>query len=248
MLNKNRRKVIVWDVDGTLYQSDPKVKQAFKETRQELLEKYWHRSYQKELKELFQTFKKRHKSTTQTLAVMTGLSIDEVNDYVEAKLRNQRSLSPDPKLLEMFKQLRSFYHLALRNGGQEETLNILRLLGLDQLKVNKSYDLGPFLKVWGTVDSFHQTKPHLDVFDRVKLWIYKHLFYQEGQKITPQAVESMVDQILMVGDKPEVDLKPAKEAGFQTAWAWTNSSPLETPEYVDITLPQVYDLGRILTS
>lgn len=248
MINKNKIKVVIWDVDGTLYQGDPAVGQVFEQSRQELLEKHWSRPYHLELKEVFKTFKQRHKSSTKTLSVMTGLDIKEITQYIETKLHLRRNLTKDPKLVNLFNQLSHLHHLVLRNGGHDETLNILKLLGLHQIKVNPEHELGPFFKVWGAVDDFHQTKPNLDVFDRVKLWIYKQFFWEKDQKITHQNINKVADRVLMVGDKPEVDLKPAKEVGFQTAWAWTDPKTVEKPDYVDICLPTVYDLADIINS
>ncbi len=245
MIDKSKIKVIIWDVDGTLYQSDPAVGQVFEESRRELLEKYWHRPYDSELKAVFHAFKQKHKSTTKTLAVMTGLDIKDITRYTESKLRVRRRLSRDPKLIKLFTKLKHLHHLVLRNGGRDETLNILKLLGLNQIKVSDRHELGPFLKVWGAVDNFHQTKPHLDVFDRAKLWIYKHLFWQSDQKISHQDINQIAGQVLMVGDKPEVDLKPAKEVGFQTAWAWADPKTVDKPDYVDVCLPTIYDLVKI---
>ncbi len=246
MIDKEKIEVIVWDVDGTLYKSDATIHHVFEEMRRKLLEKYWQRPYEGELKNLFLEFKERYKSTTQTLAVLTGLSLSEVTEKVESRLRKERHLSTDPRLVRMFRRFSHLTHLALRNGGREETLHILEQLGLNEVRVDDHYQLGPFLKVWGSIDDFYLTKPCPGVFDRVKLWIYKNLFYQPGEKVTSQTIDQIAAQVLMVGDKPEVDLKPAKEVGFQTALAWSDLSSSKLPDYVDVALPTVYDLERVL--
>ncbi len=246
MIDKEKIKVIVWDVDGTLYKSDATIHHVFEEVRQELLEKYWQRPYEGELKDLFLEFKEKYKSTTQTLAVLTGLSLNEVTEEVESRLRKERHLSMDPKLVRMFRRFSHFTHLALRNGGRKETLHILNQLGLGQVKISSQHQLGPFLRVWGSVDDFHLTKPCSGVFDQVKLWIYKNCFYRPGNKVTSRAIDKIAPKVLMIGDKPEVDLKPAKEVGFQTALAWSNLPLSKLPDYVDVVLPTVYDLEKIL--
>ncbi len=246
MIDKEKIEVIVWDVDGTLYQSDATIRRFFEESRRELLEAHWQRPYDNELKKFYLAFKKKYKSTTQTLSVMTGLSLQEVTQHVEAKLRKGRRLSPDPRLIKMFRQLSHLTHLALRNGGREETLHILEQLGLNQVKFDDQHQLGPFLKVWGSVDDFHLTKPCSGVFDQVKLWIYENCFYRPGDKVTSRTIDKIAPRVLMIGDKPEVDLKPAKEVGFQTALAWSNLPLSKLPDYVDVVLPTVYDLEKIL--
>ncbi|NOY15281.1 MAG: HAD family hydrolase [bacterium] len=241
---KNKIKVIIWDVDGTLYKNDPLVGPVFEQTRQELLEKYWQRSYKEELKSIFEAYKEKYKSATKALSVLTGLSLREVNQYVESRLKDSRSLQKDKKLIKMFRQMPNIHHLALRNGGKKETLHILDLLGLGQVKLPYPAEFGPFIKVWGTVDDFNEVKPNLVVFDQVKLWVFKNLFWDGKSRLSLSAINGISDQVLMVGDRDEVDLSGAKEVGFKTALVWSQTK--EKKDYIDWLVDDVYGVKNLV--
>ena len=238
----NNLKFIIWDVDGTLYKSDSSVGQIFKSTRQTLLEKHWGFPYQK-LEPVFNHYKQKYHSATKTLSLLTDLTLSQTNDFIEQQLAN-RHLKTDPELKKTFYSLSKFYHLALRNGGRNETIKILKLLGLDTIKYPYPTQLGPFIKVWGTVDDFNTTKPDPFIFDKIIFWLIKR-FYPHTPP-TPKLIRTLASQTLMVGDRPEVDLFPAKQAGFHTALVWADPSPPQ-PSYIDLVLTTPYQLPQILT-
>jgi len=248
MKNKTAIKIIIWDVDGTLYPSQPgtrafnPVAAVFDQAKQALTRQYWQQPYKPYLVKLFNQYKRKYHSTTKTLAVITNQSLSKVNKYIETRLKD-RHLSPDPRLIKCFKQLDTFYHLALRNGGRAETLRILKMLGLDQITYPYPTQLGPFLKVWGAVDDFHEVKPAPFVFDQVKIWVYRHFFNQPGKPVSYRLVNQAIKQVLVVGDRPKVDLKPAKMAGFQTALVWHQAEKLN---YIDYQFKTIYHLCRWL--
>jgi putative hydrolase of the HAD superfamily len=57
-------------------------------------------------------------------------------------------------------------------------------------------------------------------------------------------------ECIMVGDKPEMDLKPAKEMGFATVWMrrgdWASRRKAKKFKYVDYEISRISDLLRIL--
>ncbi len=240
---KTEIKVIIWDVDGTLYKSQPKTTAKFESIRRRLLEKVWRQDYQPELKALLNNYKQKYKSTTKALAITAGLSLEEITRHVEGHFKN-RPLNTDPTLIKMFQKLTPFYHLAFRNGSQAETKKIITLLGLNKIKYPYPTELGPFYKVWGTIDNFQTLKPDPFVFDYLKLWIFRNFFWNQKEKVTIDSINRTAGRVLMVGDRPEVDLKPAKTAGFKTALVWNQNKT--SLDYVDWSVADVYHLADYL--
>jgi len=50
-------------------------------------------------------------------------------------------------------------------------------------------------------------------------------------------------QHLMIGDREAVDIVPAKKLGMKTCLVWSQVQS----QIADITLPTVYDLGKVLS-
>ncbi len=226
-------KGVVWDVDGTLYRSTPEIEHIYKEIYTKFLEEYLPNKSISEAFYLFEKHKREYKSSTKALSKVTNLSIIEVTQFLEKYLKKQRRLQQDSRLTKTFQNLPHLRHLALRNGGREETLHILKMLGLENVRYPYPTELGPFIKVWGSVDDFSALKPDYSIFKDIEMQLEKY-------------VQNLRDnsEVLFVGDRVEVELKPAKRLGFTTCLIG-NNSPLLSP-YIDLRFTTVYSLGDYL--
>lgn len=69
-------------------------------------------------------------------------------------------------------------------------------------------------------------------------------------KIALKKLKLNPSECLMVGDKPEMDLKPTKEMGFTTVWMrkgdWASRRKEKKFKYVDYNINKLSDLLRIL--
>jgi len=242
-------KVLIWDVDGTLYQS-PSYYQAIAQNEIGLLAKVKGIS-KGEAAQLLKEKKKIYKSATKTLVKLGCGDISEVGRQIEVEDK-ERYFKKDPKLLEVFKKLTQFRHLTLRNGTFKGTIETLKTLGLDELqlerldqkqksgtvditdrrdrahlRVGSEASFGPFERVFGVVDDFGTVKPDPIVFE--KILEYTGL---------------PASQHLMIGDRVEVDLVPAKKLGMKTCLAWSKSNDPS----VDVSISEVYDIVNLVNN
>ncbi len=204
-------KYLVWDVDNTLYSPSPEAKKLFENLYNKLIENS--KASSENFLSLFKKRKERYKSSLMTLASLSLGSLKELANHFDEQLAEKLPIKEDPKLIEMFKELKDYQHYVLRNGTLKGTFKILEKLGLGKIKW-KGCEFGPFKKVWATVDSIGVPKPHPIVFDYVRTY----LFLIEMGRFPKDEKELFVfaSKILMIGDRQEVDLKPAKELGFKT--------------------------------
>lgn len=234
-------KVLVWDVDGTLYQSIPDYSFLVEKKEYELLSRV------KKIplvvaKKLLREKKKIYKSATKTLVKLGCGDFRFVGRETETEDK-AKFIKKDPRLLEVFKELIDFRHLALRNGALKGTMEILEALGLGEflpaakssgrlpLRQNQNLahhdglSFGPFEKVFGTIDNFGTVKPDPVIFEKIL-----------------EYTGSPASQHLMIGDRVEVDLVPAKKLGMRTCLVWGKS------EIADVSIPTVYDIVKVVIS
>lgn len=236
-------KYIVWDVDGTLYKSDPALSQEIRHAYKNLLRQTWSKYRFNQLESLLKNQKKRYKSCTGALVSLAAGSYLNIAQKVENQINWSAYLKKDQRLINMFKQIVGLNHFALRNGTTGQTKKTISLLGLDQIK-KPNGELGPFTRVWGTVSIVNTTKPDPLVFDFVRNYLYRTYGQFKKQPLREKDIFQFSQQILIVGDRPEVDLKPAKKLGFQTALVWTKTQA--KVDYIDYHLTTVYQIPSLL--
>ena len=66
----------------------------------------------------------------------------------------------------------------------------------------------------------------------------------QAGKFSPATAGSNNTKFLMVGDRPLVDLAPAKALGMQTCLVWREKKPEE--DFIDFSVLTVYDVPKIL--
>ena len=212
-------KILVWDVDGTLYQSIPELWLMMEKRQYQLLSRVKKISFTA-AKELLMKKKKIYKSATKSLVKLGCGEIADVARKID--IRGKHGLiKKDLILLEMFKKLKKFRHLVLTNRAHKGALEVLRALGVADLKWRV------FERIYSATEDFSAAKPDLVVFERVLAY-----------------TKLLADQHLMIGDRVEVDLMPAKKLGMKTCLVWGKSND----KSIDISIPRVYDIVKIVNS
>ena len=219
-MNKNKLrniKVLVWDVDGTLYQSIPELWLMMRKRQYQLLSQVKKISFT-EAEELLMKKKKINKSATKSLVKLGCRDIADTAKKIDIEGKHGL-IRKDLMLLEMFKKLKKFRHLVLTNRAYKGAFEVLRALGIADLKWRV------FERIYSAPEEFGAVKPDSVVFE--KILEYTGL---------------LANQHLMIGDRAEVDLVPAKKLGMKTCLVWGQSNDPS----VDVSIGKVYDIVKIL--
>ncbi len=210
-------KVLIWDIDGTLYRSIPALSQDIFEADYKVVMVHTGWTREKTIEEFHKIFKVITPSSTKTAAMLTGLPLVQVAIECEQYKDRTKYLKRDEKLISMFGKLSGFTHYMLVNGIQEKTRDALKVLGL-------SPDI--FTEIV-TSEIVGENKPSEKGFR----------YILEKTKLPP-------DQHLMIGDREAVDLVPAKNLGMKTCLVWAD--PKAQFSSTDIVLSTVYDVEKIV--
>lgn len=207
--------VLIWDFDGTLYKPNPELWKAVREAEYRTIMEHTGWDGEKTVAE----FKKLHKivypSATEVTAILCGIPIAQAAIKMEQYFDRRDYLARDEKLIVMFKKLSRFRHFTLANGVRERHRETLKILGIPANTFEEMV----------TSDTVGVTKPHPNGF----LYILKKTGLPPAQH-------------LMIGDRPKVDLEPAKNLGIKTCLVWSKTLDPSS----DVVVPTVYDVARIL--
>ncbi len=207
-------KVLIWDFDGTMYRPTPDLWKEIREAEYRTIMDHTGWTREKTVEE----FANAHRvipSATATVAKLSGMTTAQAALYGERYIDRKKYLRRDEKLIGLLKALRHLTHYMLVNGVQASTLENLRVLGLSTNQFTEII----------TSEIVGENKPSEKGFR----------YILEKTKLPP-AVH------LMIGDRQDVDLTPAKKLGMKTCLVWTE----KPSEVADATLPTVYDLIHIL--
>lgn len=185
-------KVIIFDLDGTLYKS-PEITRHFADAAYHALSKFKNievEEAQRLLEEKREELKKVYDSPVPyTLTLKTfGLPIERWHEENVAYFDPRDYLKKDTKLQRSLGTLKEHFRLAiLTNNNTIQTQRILEALGLE----------GLFEKIF-TYNSFKLLKPDPQFFQRAA----------ENMGVEPE-------ECCFVGDRYNVDLNPAKGLGMK---------------------------------
>jgi len=185
-------KVLVWDLDGTLYQEIPEIKEGIHANAIKLVSKARKISHEKAKALLQETYEKLGTLTQALIDLGVEKSYalsDEWYSGVQLKY-----LKRDERLVQLFVKLKSWRHLIETNGARRLTIKKLKRLGLE---------LSTFEKIFTNADMFGVLKPDLLPFQKVL----------EYTRLPAQAH-------LMIGDRDRTDLEPARKLGMKTCLVW----------------------------
>lgn len=206
-------KVLVWDLDGTLYKSLPELGQAMHGAFIKILQEHKNLSHEEAAKLLEET-KKIHKGNTKSLSALGCGDRVSLIRRIESLVNKASFLKIDQKLQSVFQELHSFQHVLLSDTTHKTIVAELEALGLSHTIFN--FIIG--------VDDMGTTKPDLSFFksalNQTKLPAKDHL---------------------MIGDRVEIDLLPAKQLSMKTCLVWDTNNYKE----VDFSLSTVYDVVKL---
>lgn len=188
-------KVLVWDLDKTLYKDDPKLQEELRNSIywQVAEKKRW--SFEKAKEE----FIKRHQKSKASTKVLYSLGLDgiEIFDKVFSAINWSRYLKKDEKLKQVFSALKNFNHIIVSNNKKRFIILKLKLLGVDS-------------KIFSHLFCLHSLgiyKPGLKAF-----------------KIVLEKTPLPAFCHLSIGDKESTDIIPAQKVGMRTCLVWGKSA------------------------
>jgi putative hydrolase of the HAD superfamily len=205
-------RVLLWDLDGTLYKSVPELDAERWRVDVGVITKIFKIPYEKAYNKLIAA-KKKYKSITKSMSILGCGSPIAILKQVEPRINRARYLSYDLRLVRLFNKLVGYRHFIFSNILTNCIPPVLRKLGL-KLSTFESFI---------TTQETDLIKPDINFF--------KYALSVTG--FSPS-------QHLVIGDRVEVDLLPAKKLGMKTCLVWGKS------DLVDVSLPDVYSLGNIL--
>lgn len=187
--------VLVWDFDGTFYQSIPEMNALIHERVFELIAQNKGVSVEEAEGIYKQMYSELHSATK----VLIACGVDELYALSGQWSEDTRLnfLVADPKLVAMFDQLpRGLRYLIHTNGTREATQKKLAALGLDPA----------VFAIISCPTDYGKVKPDPSVFaailERTGLPAGAHLY---------------------IGDRDKTDLEPARELGIHTCLVWGES-------------------------
>ena len=205
---------IIWDLDNTLYRRNPQLQKDLREAEISVICRHTRWDRQKSITEFESIHKSVYQSATEASAHLAHIPIPQAAKEMEEYFDRVKFLSRDPRLLDMFGKLKTYEHFILTNGIIEQAVQAIRALGLSA---------GQFKEII-TSEQTGVNKPDpagfLYIMDRTGKSASAHL---------------------MVGDRDEVDIEPAKKLGMKTCFVWGEST------IADISLQTVYEIPKILT-
>lgn len=204
-------KSLFFDLDGTLYPSTAAMRDWMYNTIYEVGAKKMKISVAR-FKILFQKKLAELKGNTITLDAL-GLSGKKIFEDLWEQIPLEQFIFPDPELASILNQLSSTYRLGVLSNGSGVAINKkLGILGLEKVNfelIYASYDHG---------ESKPDHEPFLQVCEKMGL---------------------KPEEIAYVGDRTEVDIKPAREVGMKTVMVW-GEEPL-----ADWSIPTIKSLALL---
>jgi HAD superfamily hydrolase (TIGR01549 family) len=182
---------IIWDFDGTLFQSKD-LAIELEDAYRKYLEKY---KMQKIPIQTFRRLSTMYGSWSKSVSVLTYTPEIQVITAVDDSIDKLKYIHKNEEMVKMFKKLKKFKHIILTNATKTYVIK-----GLSKIGFSSSFDnLSPFEKIIDRED-MDCLKPDQKAFK------YVHEFTQ-----LPKF------RHLMIGDSYEHDILPARVYGFFAA-------------------------------
>lgn len=192
-------KILVWDLDGTLYKSLPELTSAMHQAFIKILQEHKNLDYEEAEKLLGET-RKIYKGYTRSLSVLGCGDRISIIKRIEEIVNKASFLKIDPKIQLVFEELHSFQHILLSDTTHKTIVAELEALGLSHTIFNLIVG----------VDDTGTTKPDKSFFT-----------YALAQTNLP------AKNHLSIGDRIDVDLLPAKSLGMKTCLVWSEEQTEE---------------------
>jgi FMN phosphatase YigB (HAD superfamily) len=216
-------KIIVWDVDGTLWRNSDlgiTIKNEYVNFLNDNLKKP-----KTKVRTLFENETEKHSSWSATASFLSGIAETNIISAVEPRVNRSLYIIKDLKLMATFRKMSEFRHIILTNNTYKSVITTLKLLGFPFTGFNKvGLEYPPFEKIFA-VEQTKNVKPNIKAFLKVLQYT----------KLTPQ-------EHLLVGDMLDVDIKPAKKLKIKTCLVWQKNT------VADYCLSDVYKIPSIIKS
>jgi len=184
-----------FDLEGTLTIHTPEYHEVHDQLRHETYAQAVNKPVTEELKQEFADLYERHGSNS---AIFTSLGLpsdhwQKASETIDA----ERYFKPEPHIFQTLAQLHTKVPISIfTNRKKQRIIDTFKLINIDPTW---------FTHILGGDDVLNR-KPALDGF-------YAMI---EKSQLPPE-------QILYVGDRVDVDIKPAKKVGIQTCLVWSKS-------------------------
>lgn len=208
--------ILIWDLDGTLYQSIPELSGKISQAFLKILLEHKNISSEEAIK-LLQETKKIYKSSTKSLKVLGCGTTLEIIKQIEVIVKKAQYLKKDPNIQHVFRELSLFRHILVSDTSHQTIIAELEAIGLSHT----------IFELIVGIDDTGTSKPDLSFFKKV-------IDYTD---LPPK-------NHLMIGDRVEVDLLPAKQLGMKTCLVW---HPEIQNNEIDFLLPTVYDIVSLFS-
>jgi len=187
-------KHLLWDVDGTLYKSQPDLLDAIQYEIYTRVATGLSTSYE-EARSKFLAVYARLGGATAT-AVELGLDRRLIQEAVDS-VDKTKYLRPDPRLRDMFEvTLRNFTHIIVTNTSRKGTARTLEVLGLSP----------QIFQGIVTADDVLRSKPDVEPYVKAL-----------------ETTGCPAHEHISIGDREKVDILPAKRLGMKTILVWGTS-------------------------
>jgi HAD superfamily hydrolase (TIGR01549 family) len=186
-------KFCLWDVDLTFYTVSPEMKEEFKGRIYEYISRKL-KIPKDEAKQKYEEEFKKRKSKTATMEAL-GLgkyAIQEVIDSID----KSEYLKKDPRLIQLFKNLKPYKHAIITNSIKTSTDKTLEILGLKK----------SLFATIITKEDVADYKPSPEPFLKAMAML--------GAK---------PEECVSIGDVENSDIIPAKKLGMKTIFVWGKS-------------------------
>ncbi len=207
-------KILIWDIDGTLYKMLPEIKALYREREYQVIMAHLGWPREKAVAKFLKMYPKLI-SGTKTVSVITGIPTKDVAIEAETLMTREKYLKSDVRLIQLFEQLHKFTHYLLVNGIQSVTQKTLKILGLNPQIFQEIV----------TSEIVGENKPNPAGFQ----------YILDKTKLPPKSH-------LMIGDREEVDLVPARQLGMKTCLVWSEKKS----NIADVTIKTVYEIADFL--
>lgn len=209
-------RVCIWDFDGTFYRPDEALFREVREAEYRTVMAHTGWDRERTLQEFHSVYKKVYPSATETTAHLAGITIAAAAIEMEEYFDRRKYLKRDERLISMFRLLSDKRHFILANGVVSKHRECLKVLGVAESIFEEIV----------TSETVGVTKPHPAGFEHIL----------KTTQLPPASH-------LMIGDREEVDLVPARKLGLRTCLVFSE----KRSTIADRTLPTVYDVPQILT-
>ncbi|HUV42796.1 MAG TPA: HAD family hydrolase [Patescibacteria group bacterium] len=186
-------KYCIWDVDLTFYTVSPQMKKEFKNKIYEYLSQKLKIPIG-EAKQKYEEELKKRKSKTATLEAF-GLGKYAIQEVIDSIDKN-RYLKKDPRLIQLFKNLKHYKHAIVTNSTKNSVNKTLKILGLKK----------SFFETIITKEDVNHYKPSPEPFIKIV-----EIFRTKAEKC------------VSIGDVDYSDIIPAKKLGMKTIFVWGKS-------------------------